>query len=510
MSTGPMAEFDDLFGVGDPPEGAAPEGPSGGPPEPPESPFAPPPAPTPDEDIFGVSAGAGGAPEGVVDLDLLFLASVLHGGRAAMREVIHRGVTAERVLGPARRGFDFALQYLAEHGDTPSVDQVLARVGLVVPDRPPAGPPQYWAEELLSRHLHLELQARMGTWAGHLEARQPRDAFADLQRWVREQSALYAPLSVEPLFGHLGALKARYLRRKAGERGIQTPWPIVNDLTFGLYPEQVWLIVARSGVGKTWAAVLFAYAAWLAGKRVLFATTEMSQEDITARFIALHLKLPFHEFQAGRLSDPQEAVFFEACEALTTDDRLKIIGGDFDFKPESYEAGIERARPDLSVLDGAYLLKMPGKSRTDAAAEAANELKRIGKRQKVAQILTSQFNREAKADDPKSGAQEKVALTDAAVWNATVILALAQTKDMRQDGLMQARVLKNREGPLGDPFFCNWRFQAMDFSQQREPGQDPDNEFDPGVEGPAPPLDHDPFAVPPPTFRPADDGPSIF
>lgn len=505
--TGPMDDFDSMFG-GDPTPVSEPaQEPT---PELPQSPNGDVFAPSPDEDVFGVSGGAGAGSEGVVDLDLLFLTSVIHGGRVAFRDAINRGITAERVLGPARKGFDFALQYLAEHGQTPSVDQVLARVGLVLPDKPPSGPPQYWAEELLSRHLHLDLQGRMGVWAGHLEARQPRDAFADMQRWMREQTALYTPLTVEPLFGHLPALKARFLRRKAGERGIQTPWPIVNDLTFGLYPEQVWLIVARSGVGKTWAAVLYAYTAWLAGKRVLFATTEMSQEDITARFIALHLKLPFHDFQAGRLSDVQERVFFESCETLLEDDRLKIIGGDFDFKPESYEAGIERARPDLSVLDGAYLLKMPGKSRTDAAAEAANEIKRIGKRQKVAQILTSQFNREAKADDPKSGAQEKVALTDAAVWNSTVILALAQTKDMRQDGIMQARVLKNREGPLGDPFFCNWRFQSMDFSQQQAPGQDTDNEFDPGVQGPAPALASDPFEVPPPSYRPTDDGPAIF
>ena len=505
--TGPLDDFDSLFDGETP---TPPEPPAGSPPEPPESPKEEVFAPSQDEDVFGVSGGSQAAPEGVVDLDLIFLASMVHGGRAAIRDAVNRGITAERVLGPARKGFDFALQYLAEHGQAPSVDQVLARVGLVLPDKPPSGPPQYWAEELLARHLHLDLQGRMGVWASHLEARQPRDAFADIQRWMREQTALYTPLTVEPLFSHLPALKARFLRRKAGERGIQTPWPIVNDLTFGLYPEQVWLIVARSGVGKTWAAVLYAYTAWLAGKRVLFATTEMSQEDITARFIALHLKLPFHDFQAGRLSDAQEQVFFGACETLLTDDRLKIIGGDFDFKPETYEAGIERARPDLSILDGAYLLKMPGKSRTDAAAEAANEIKRIGKRQRVAQVLTSQFNREAKADDPKSGAQEKVALTDAAVWNSTVILALAQTKDMRQDGVMQARLIKNREGPLGDAFLCNWRFQSMDFSQQREPGQDTDNEFDPGVQGPAPALVNDPFEVPPPSYRPSDDGPPIF
>lgn len=428
-----------------------------------------------------------------LDLDLAFAASMLHNGRQAVREAASSGVTLEALQGDGKRVYQFVLEYLGEHGATPTTDLVLSKLGLVLPDSPPDGPPAYWVKELMGRGLHTNLQGKLEHWTGHLERKRPQEAFEDIQSWVREQSAIYAPVTVQPLYSHAEEVKLRYLRRKAGERGIQTPWPTVNELTFGMYPEQVWLLVARSGVGKTWMAIMMAAAAARAGHRVLFATTEMPQVDITQRFISEELKLPYQRFQAGKLDEMMEEAFFAAIETLQKNDLLYVVGGDFDFRPQSYEAAIERVKPTMSILDGAYLLKVEGKSRQDAAAEAFNEIKRIGKRQKIGQAITSQFNREVKTDDAKGAAQEKVALSDAAVWNASVIMAAVQTKDMRRDRVLQAKLLKNREGPLGETMTFNWDFETMDFSEQI-PDQDPTgDQYGSGVPGPAEPLAGDPF-----------------
>lgn len=904
-------DFEDVFGEADDyPDDTTPD-PSDGPKSPrgaaqPSvgSPFAA----EDDANPFAISGGPEQPPGG--DVDLSFAAAVLHGGRVAVREAASRGVTLERLQGDGRKVYEFTLDYLGAHGATPTVDLVLAKTGVVVPDAPPTAPPAYWAGEILGRQLFAEMQGGMGRWTSLLERRKVYDAFEDITAWVRTQSALYAPVTTAPLFSHLDAVKARYLRRKRGEYGVQTPWPTINRLTCGIDPEQVWLLVARSGVGKcveastevvdpvtgvprtvesiyadpgvtrtltwgkpngihataitakvdtgrkrclrftfasgrsitvtpehplltaegwreaatlapgetvavpahipspespvdlsaevvdilavllaegsytgnhvgfssadpvvvarmtaaasslgvrvahrsrydydfvrigtsgsnavrellrelgadktlakhkvapealfrlpmpslarflglfwmcdgyvdatgpgvtlaserlvrqiqhlllrfgvqssvsartsrcegktfpswrlrvyshtlpafqkalgpfmwgekarrvsamvartrnpnvgyptvsqafrdriralsesrsgrwaggahaavaerigkgrpfetrqmfgpsgtlrlpvfrafcevygidaenqwlwsadiywdriqsiedagdcrifdltveptscfvandvivhnTWGMLVMAHCAWRAGHRVLFATTEMSQEEIVRRFVAVHLALPYGLFTSGRLPSAMEQAFFEACDLLQQDDSIHLVGGDFDFKPESYEAAIEKTRPVVSFLDGAYLLKMPGKSRVDQAAEAFNEVKRIGKRQKIGQVLSSQFNRDAKAEEgAKAATQEKVALSDAAVWNSTVIMALGQTKDMRRDRIATARLVKNREGPLGEVLNFNWDFDAMDFSEQipdlaGEANADP---FDTGI-GPVP------------------------
>lgn len=410
-----------------------------------------------------------------VDIDLSFIGSMVHGGRAAIRSATERGLKVTMLSPEAKAAFEFITGYLADYGEVPTVEMVAAKVALAIPAEPPAGPPAFWIGEVLNRALHGELQAGMDRWAGLMEKRKPADAFEELSVWVREKSAEFSPVTVSPMFSHTEAVKTRYLRRKAGETGILTPWPTVNDLTTGLNPESVWLVVARSGIGKTWAAVLMAYHAWKLNHRVLFATTEMSQEDITQRFVALHFRLDYTAFTRGKLSPDAEKEFLEGCEEISADNRLLVMGGDFDFQPSSYEAAIESCDPALSILDGAYLLKMPGTSRTEQASAAFNEIKRIGKRKRLPQIITSQLNRGAKATDAKSAEQEHVALADAAVWNASVVMAWAQTKDMRADRVAQAKLLKNREGPMGDPIDMTWDFEAMDFTEKpREGGGDAD------------------------------------
>lgn len=55
-------------------------------------------------------------------------------------------------------------------------------------------------------------------------------------------------------------------------------------------------------MGKTWAALLITLVAWLAGKRVLFVTTEMSQARVSKRFYSLHFKIPYKPFHEGDIA----------------------------------------------------------------------------------------------------------------------------------------------------------------------------------------------------------------
>lgn len=69
--------------------------------------------------------------------------------------------------------------------------------------------------------------------------------------------------------------------------GWQTPYPVVNEMTRGIRPRQLWLLTAGTGVGKSTDAREFMYAALCEGKKVGALFLEESVEDTAKYLIAL-------------------------------------------------------------------------------------------------------------------------------------------------------------------------------------------------------------------------------
>lgn len=218
-------------------------------------------------------------------------------------------------------------------------------------------------------------------------------------------------------------------------------------------------------VHNTWASLLLTQAAWEKGeKRVLYVTTEMAQMRIAMRFFALHKRMKYDDLRRGKLGEYGELNFKQYLEKFKDDKRLNIMGGNFDFRVESLIDAIDEAKPELIVFDGIYLLKTPGQNRTEQAANAFMEAKRICKTKKVPMVVTSQFNREVKQNQTNTVKAESVALTDAAVWNADLIFGLVQTEDYKKDKRMLIKQLKVREG-VGEDIELNWDFDTMNFTE---------------------------------------------
>lgn len=241
----------------------------------------------------------------------------------------------------------------------------------------------------------------------------------------------------------------------------------VFDLTV---PDTNCFVVEGLVAHNTWASILITAHAWhTQQKKVLYATTEMSKIKIAMRFFAYQCRLPYDHLRRGKLSAFAEVQLQDEIRRILDDERLMIIGGDFDFRIESFAAAITESEPDLVVLDGAYLMKVAGANRLEKAANAFDEMKRICKRTKVPTVVTTQLNRDAKTNSPKSVQADTIALTDVAGWNADLIYGMVQTDDMKRDQKMILKPLKFREGE-GQDIELNWNFETMDFSEVPQPG----------------------------------------
>jgi replicative DNA helicase len=400
-----------------------------------------------------------------MDFDKGFIAALLREGKPSLKKAYARGLTVEHLAGGGRTAFEFIVGYEKQYGELPSVE-VVCHATQTALDSAISGTADYFVNCILDRRLDVKLTDLFRAGVAQLEAEKPREALRVLEEGMAEfrKERLVGTL-IESLPGLGPEVLSYYERVKKGMTGILSPWESINRATMGFWPEDLVLFVSRLGVGKTWLSLMVAGCAWeqqiteadgvtKRPVRVLYATTEMAKARIALRWYALKLKLPYGMLRQGRLGAHMEKALYDGVERFVNSPDFQIVGGDFDFSMTSFDAAVEEANPDIVVLDGAYLLKVAGNTRTERAANVFDELKRLNKRRKVPIVVTMQFNREVKAGQVKTVQAESVALTDVAGWNADLMYGLVQTDDMRQTKTMALKGLKVREGESGE-IECN-------------------------------------------------------
>ena len=402
-----------------------------------------------------------------MDLDKAFVASVLKGGPDTFLKA-RAAVPVELLAGDGRLAWETLCLHVDKYKDIPSLPALYGTTGVELEDplSPVTDPTPFFIDAILARRLDRQLSEGIKEASIFLKSNQPNKGLESLETLVSScRNQGYGSSNVTPLTSRIDAVIKHYEQMKAGVRGILTPWETVNDITLGFWPEDLCLFVARSGVGKTWASIFLAMYAWqVEKKRVLYVTTEMSQDRIALRCFSYHLKLPFGEIRAGKLSTFAEQKLYSAFPAMSQETGFFMIGGQFDFRVETLAAAIDESKPDLMVIDGIYLLKTPGANRTEQAANAFNDVKRLNKNKKIPIIVTSQFNREVKTNQTKTVAAESIALTDVAVWNSDLIFGLVQDDNMKLDKRILIKPLKVRDG-VGTDVEVRWDFDTMTFTE---------------------------------------------
>lgn len=394
-----------------------------------------------------------------------FVAAVLAGGKDAYRQVVLRNIKPDYLVGDGRIALDCVVEHVAKYRQIPSREIVVAKSGVDV--GLPDAPIEFYIDECLVLKLHTILKENMFRASSALENNDPKqcwDQIKVLYDEVHRSQTTFSP--ARSLFDLIPEVEALYDKIKAGFRGIPLPFPTMNDMTLGIWPQDLALFVARTGVGKTWTLLLLAKAAWDAGYRILVCTTEMSQLRIAQRFLAIKLGLHYPEFRSGKLDLFEEDAMRASFKKLLSEDdqRLKVLGGDFDFSIDGLQAEMDNFMPDIVIADGIYLIESDGDNRQEKIANTANMLKRTANRTGVPFAISSQFNRNTKKDDPKTVATENIGLSDALGWNADIGFGMIQTEDMIKENRMILKPIKIREGKPVE-IECIWDIDNMVFQE---------------------------------------------
>jgi replicative DNA helicase len=282
----------------------------------------------------------------------------------------------------------------------------------------------------------------------------------------------------------------RDLKTKVGPEGIITPWETVNNCTDAWRDGNTNLIVARSGVGKTWLWIRSYLEAYYEGYTVLAVTTEMTRKEIGRRTDAIHAGIPYQKLKDGELNFEEEKRLQDKMQEFVDNPGLKIVSNGFASSVVDIDMLISEYDPDIVFIDGIYLVEpsVNYNSMTEKLNKTSSELKLTALRQDIPFVSTHQLNRDG-ADGEIT--LQNLAYSDKLGWDASIVLAIDQDDDLENRNEYQGDLVKTRDGIQGD-FRISADFEAMDFEEiddevledipDDDMGQEPDDTNEVGGE----------------------------
>lgn len=239
---------------------------------------------------------------------------------------------------------------------------------------------------------------------------------------------------------------------ETGRDTVATGWDCIDDIMDGgIGPGELGVVVAPSGVGKTWALAALGAAAVRAGKTVVHYTLELSQHYVGLRYDTVFTHIP-----SSDLKEKKEEVLH----------KLKRLPGKLKIKyyppkgasAKTIQLHIEKMiaagnKPDLIIVDYADLLLSHSNKTDSTYAEQGGvyiDLRGMSGELQIPIWTASQTNRSA--IDSEVIEADKIADSYAKVMNADFIMSLSRKAKDKLNNTARVHIMKNRFGQDGITF----------------------------------------------------------
>ncbi len=258
-------------------------------------------------------------------------------------------------------------------------------------------------------------------------------------------------------------------------KGIPMGFSKLDEITSGLNRSDLILIGARPAMGKTSFALNIGRNVAMTGKKVVFFSLEMSNEQLAARVLSTEARVESNKLRSGNISNEEWIRLAEATDRLTKcnlyfDDTATITVPEIKSK-------IKRAKDvDCIIIDYLGLMESAKKkeNRVQEITEITRSLKMLAKEMKIPVVVCAQLSRGPEKNGKSSNRPMLSDLRDSGSieQDADIVLMLyregyyknsaqnAEEIDMTQ---ADVDVAKNRHGPT-ERVKLHWDAQYTLFS----------------------------------------------
>lgn len=326
----------------------------------------------------------------------------------------------------------------------------------------------HWCNQIRTKTKHDKLVTDVAKVVDELNDFETEQAYTQLKKTIRYiETSIIESSSVDITKDIENRIRMYNEREKnKGMLGIPTGIPKLDYIIKGLQDKQLITLIAGTGVGKTWLECIIGANAQVNGYRVLQFTTEMAEEQLQDRYEAVLFGLTtgafnYEKFKSGKLSPKEKADYFKFLQDTLC--RLEPLIIETATDVSSVSAKIDQYNPDLILIDGAYLMEDEQGAKDDwlRVAHITRDLKAIAKTKKKPIFINNQADSStSKKTGPELG---NISYSKAIGQDSDVVLSLFRDEYMIEDREAKIKVLKQREGVLGN-VMINWDFTTMDFS----------------------------------------------
>jgi replicative DNA helicase len=327
--------------------------------------------------------------------------------------------------------------------------------------------PDWYAQELLRRSWLRESATKLSQLANQMSVEITGESFDELRIQLEETARSLLSKKVDQkvesrsvkdvLSNYIDDLEARCVQRINGQtRGLSTGIKLLDEVLHGWMPSCLYLLAARTSLGKTTLAINFANTAIENGKKVLFFTNEMPDVQICEKQLSLRSGVFNVRLFNGNLEDSDLDKIHKEIGNFSS--KNLFINHKSGRKLHTLIAEIKAMyalhKIDFVILDYIQQVsiddKPRGMSRVAELGEVADAIKRLSLELGIPMLCLAQVNRSAeKSDEPPTLAS--IRDSGALEQDADGVIFIHRDRNVGE-GKCVLSVAKNRFGPTKEIF----------------------------------------------------------
>lgn len=221
--------------------------------------------------------------------------------------------------------------------------------------------------------------------------------------------------------------------------------------------EEFVVVMARTGIGKSWFIITSAEAAWASGYTVGYISPEMTATSVGYRFDTVHQHFSNTNLTFGRKEQGYDETYVQELQ--------KQSNGFFVATPRDFgnkvtvsklKAFCEVNKIDILFVDGISYLADERAAKTDSRTmeltHISEDLMELSNVLKIPILTVVQANRAATVNKEEAPDLESIRDSDGIAYNASRVLSMRRSGEKT----VEIQLRKNRYGISGGKLSFNW------------------------------------------------------